>query len=320
MTAKVLVLGARGRLGLALVRAFAKNGWEVLAQVRPGKTLSEPGVKALALEPQDTVALAQAAHGASVVINALNPPYPRWAVEAEALMQSAIDMAQALDACLMFPGNVYNFGAAMPTVLDESTPMHPSTRKGAIRVRMEQRLNASALRTVIIRAGDYFGSGTGSWFDLAYVKDIHKGKLTLPGAVDVPTPWAYVPDFAQTFVAVAQRQLSDPAALSQHSTFCFPGYQVSGRDWANLLEPLAREQGWLVPGQPIKIAKFPWGLIKAFGWAVPMFREILEMRYLPSTPHVLDGRKLREFLGEIPQTPLPIALRAALRDLGKLKN
>ena len=32
----VLILGARGRLGLAATRAFAQAGWQVLAQVRPG--------------------------------------------------------------------------------------------------------------------------------------------------------------------------------------------------------------------------------------------------------------------------------------------
>ena len=31
----VLILGARGRLGLAAARAFAQAGWQVLAQVRP---------------------------------------------------------------------------------------------------------------------------------------------------------------------------------------------------------------------------------------------------------------------------------------------
>src|SRR3990167_9388075 len=32
----VLVLGGRGRFGLAAVQAFARDGWRVLAQMRPG--------------------------------------------------------------------------------------------------------------------------------------------------------------------------------------------------------------------------------------------------------------------------------------------
>lgn len=32
----VLVLGGRGRFGLAAVQAFARDGWRVLAQPRPG--------------------------------------------------------------------------------------------------------------------------------------------------------------------------------------------------------------------------------------------------------------------------------------------
>ena len=32
----VLILGARGRFGQAAARAFARAGWQVLGQVRPG--------------------------------------------------------------------------------------------------------------------------------------------------------------------------------------------------------------------------------------------------------------------------------------------
>ena len=78
----VLILGARGRLGLAAARAFAQAGWQVLAQVRPashgaaGTALPAiPGVWWMPVAVHETAALAAQAQGAQVVVHALNPAY-----------------------------------------------------------------------------------------------------------------------------------------------------------------------------------------------------------------------------------------------------
>ncbi len=317
MKPTVLILGARGRFGLAAARAFTQAGWKVLGQIRPGSSASLAGVQWLPIELTDQAGLIQAACGASVVVHALNPPYPQWAKEAPALMDAAIGVAQALGACLMFPGNVYNYGAAMPALLTEETPQQPTTRKGQIRVALEQRLLQSPVRSVVIRAGDFFGSGTGSWFDLALAKDITRGKMTYPGPMDVATPWAYLPDLAASFVAVAERLAQSPDALPLHSSFGFAGHQLTGADWAQLMQAVALEKGWLNSGQSLKIGAMPWWLFKALGFAVPLFRELAEMQYLLRTPHAIAGDKLAGIIGKQPVTPLPQALRAALADLGK---
>jgi hypothetical protein len=46
-----------------------------------------------------------------------------------------------------------------------------------------------------------------------------------------------------------------------------------------------------------------------------MWRELLAMRYLWERPHALDGASLRALIGDVPHTPLPQALRAALADM-----
>jgi hypothetical protein len=232
-------------------------------------------------------------------------------------MDAAIGVAQSLDATLMFPGNVYNFGAAMPALLSEVTAQLPTTRKGQIRVALEQRLLDGPVRSVVIRAGDFFGSGTGSWFDLALAKDIARGRMSYPGPMDVATPWAYLPDLAASFVAVAERLAKSPDALPRHSSFGFAGHQLTGADWAQLMQAVALEKGWLGAGQSLKIGAMPWWLFKALGFAVPLFRELAEMQYLMRTPHAISGAKLDGFIGKQSVTSLPQALRAALACLGK---
>ena len=312
-----LILGARGRFGLAAARAFSAAGWKVLGQIRPGASANLSGVQWLPIDLADGAALAQAARGATVVVHALNPPYPQWAKQVPVLMGAAIGLAKVLDATLMFPGNVYNYGASMPQHLNEDTPQRPSTRKGALRVAAEQRLVDSGVRSVVIRAGDYFGSGSGSWFDIALAKDITRGKMTYPGAMDIATSWAYLPDLARSFVAVADKLAQDPSALPRNASFCFAGHHLTGNDWAQLIQAVAQEKGWLAAGRSLKIGSMPWWLIKSLSFAVPMFRELSEMQYLWHTPYALSGDKLAALIGTLPVTPLPQALRAALADLGK---
>ncbi len=325
MQTTVLILGARGRFGLAAVRAFRDAGWRVLGQLRPGAEVpTEPGIEWLATDLHDTQALASAARGAAVLVHAINPPYPRWEREALPALDSAIELANSLDALLLLPGNVYNFGAAMPAVLREDTPQQAQTRKGRIRVAMEKRLRQASedgqLRSVVIRAGDFFGSGKGSWFDLAVTKNLHKGELSYPGAWDVPTAWTYLPDLAQTFERLARCALVEPGRFESFEMFHFKGYRLSGSDWLAVLEPLAREQGWLPSQATLKRGAMPWWLFKALGWAVPMFRELAEMQYLWHTPHALANDKLEALIGPEPHTPLARAAQSALADLGLLGN
>jgi nucleoside-diphosphate-sugar epimerase len=321
MKSTVLILGARGRLGLAAARAFRDAGWRVLGQVRPGApTPKEPGVDWLATDLADTGVLAAAAAGAELVLHAVNPPYPRWEQDALPALEHAIHLAISLKALLMLPGNVYNFGAGMPPVLREDTPQQAHTRKGRIRVAMEQRMRqASAggeLRSVVIRAGDFFGSGKGSWFDLALAKDLRKGKLSYPGAWDVPTAWAYLPDLAQTCERLARCALQQPDRFAAFEVFHFQGYSLTGSDWVNALQPLARQHGWVQPQASLQRGTMPWWLFKALGWAVPMFRELAEMQYLWHRPHALVNDKLSALIGPEPHTRLAQAARVALEELG----
>src|SRR6185437_5425327 len=131
-------------------------------------------------------------------------------------------------ATLLFPGSVWNYGSGMPPVLDEATPMQPTARKGAMRVEMEQRMREACdrgMRAIVVRAGDYFGAGRGSWLDLVIAKDLNRNRLTYPGPLDVIHPWAYVPDFANTLVKLAQVR----DRFAPYETFGFPGHAVTGR-------------------------------------------------------------------------------------------
>ena len=145
------------------------------------------------------------------MINATNSVYTRWATEAQALNRAAIEITQALGATLMFAGNVYNYGAEIPDVLRSDTQQHAETRKGRIRINIEEAIEGATklgMQGIVIRTGDFFGCNTDSCFEVAIAKDLPKGKLTCPGLLDLPHAWAKVPDLAQSLCAWPKRVLS----------------------------------------------------------------------------------------------------------------
>lgn len=317
MTSTVLILGARGRFGRAAAQAFCDAGWRVIRQCRPGVMAPpDPRVQWLNVDLQQTLALQAAAQGAAVVVNALNPPYTNraWRTQAPVLMDGAIRLSRALGATLMLPGNVYNFGEAMPALLHEATPQEATTVKGKVRVALEQQLLQADLRSVVIRAGDFFGAGRGSWFDQVIVKDIRKGKLVYPGATGKTTPWAYLPDLARCFVAVAEQR----SRLARFEVLHFAGHQLGAQDWQATLSPLACAQGWIKPAAQLALGRVPWSLMRIGAPVVPTWQALLEMRYLWQRHYALANERLLGLIGAEPHTPLPLAAHAALSELGLL--
>ena len=309
----VLILGAAGRFGGAAAMAFARVGWRVLAQVRPGRVLPDrahPAIEWLPLDLSQRNELLQAAAGAVVVVHALNPSRytdAAWRRQVPALAEHAMALAQRLGATLMVPGNVYGYGSQLPARLSEHTPAQPDHTKAHLRVALEQRLQDVAHqggpRAIVVRAGDFFGAGSGSWLDLVLAKHLHRGKLTLPGPLGVPHAWAYLPDLAQTFVRVAEQRHQLPAFATLH----FQGHTLTLDDWVAGLQAVAG---------PLRTQALPWPLLRVLGLVSPTLRSLCGMRYLWQRPHQLENTALRALIGTEPHTPWPDALQQALRDLG----
>jgi nucleoside-diphosphate-sugar epimerase len=309
----VLILGANGRFGGAAVLAFAQAGWRVQAQVRRAPAQPLPaGASAVAVPLADTATLAAQAADAQAVVYAVNPVYTRWDSELLPHFRRGMDLAERLGARLLLPGNVYNFGEQMPSMLRPDTPQRPTTPKGRQRQAMEaelaERATAGRLRASIVRAGDFYGAGSGNWFDLAIVKDLLRGKLVYPGPLDVTHAWAYLPDLARAFVAVTARP-DAPAFEDLH----FAGHACTGAELLAGIEAAAEALG-LHPAGGWQRGGMPWGLIRTVGTVYPLWRELARMRYLWQVPHALDGRALAQATGPLQSTPLPLALQAAVAE------
>ena len=283
MTKTVLILGAKGRFGRHAADAFAKAGWQVRRFDRK------------------TDRLPDAAKGADVIVNAWNPTYDRWASDVPALTKQVIAAARASGATVIIPGNVYVFGPNAPDRFAEDTPHLAANPLGRIRVEMESAYRAAGVRTINLRAGDFLDTeASGNWFDMVLAKTLAKGRLTTPGDPDTPRAWAFLPDMARAAVALAERL----ETLAIYEDVPFAGYTLSGREMADTISAtLGRDirpkhMNWL----PIHLARPFW----------PLAKGILEMRYIWSKPHHLDGAKFARLVPEFTPTPLDTALTQAL--------
>ncbi|HEY4344165.1 MAG TPA: SDR family NAD(P)-dependent oxidoreductase [Parvibaculum sp.] len=321
MTRTALIIGATGGIGSETALALGARGWRIRALNRnPARAARDTAhlgnvewVKGDAMNAADVL---NASKGIGLVVHAANPPgYKNWKGTALPMLENSIAAAKAAGVRLVFPGTVYNYGPETFPLVAETAPQQPRTRKGAIRVAMEQRLKQASEQGVpvlIVRAGDFFGPyAQNNWFGQGIVKP---GKpvrsVTYPGSHKVGHAWAFLPDLGETIARLVDRE----ADLAAFDTFHFGGHWFN--EGVEMAQATARVAG--VPKARIK--RLPWVAIILAAPFVETFREMLEMRYLWKKPLQLDNRKLVAFLGQEPHTPLDRALHVTLTGLGCLKS
>jgi nucleoside-diphosphate-sugar epimerase len=258
-----------------------------------------------------------AAQGCSVIVHAVNPPgYRRWAELVLPMVDNTIAAARALGATIVLPGTVYNYGPSAFPTLQEDSPQEPLTRKGAIRVEMENRLrqaSSQGCKVIVVRAGDFFGPKAGNnWFSQGLVKPgLPVKAISLPGAPGVGHQWSYLPDVARTMVELVQRR----ATLEPFAAFQMEGHwDADGTQMAAAIGRVVARHGGAQP----KVSAFPWWFTAVAAPFVPTLRELREMRYLWSTPLRMTNTKLQAALGREPHTPLDEAVEATLLGLGSM--
>ena len=309
------MLGATGGVGGETAAALRRHGWHVKALARdPAKGAAKQAadiewLQGDALERDKVV---EAAHGAALIVHAVNPAgYRNWGGLVLPMIDNSIAAARASNARILLPGTIYNYGPDAYPVLREDSPQHPLTRKGAIRAELERRLTDASrdnVRTIVVRAGDFFGPRPGNnWFSQALIKPGQPVRsITYPGVRGVGHAWAYLPDVAETLVLLAERERSLDAFAAYH----FEGHWDP--DGTAMTTAIAQALGR--PG--LKVKALPWTLFRFIAPFNETVHELLEMKPLWREPVRLDNRKLLALLGREPRTPLPIAVSATLHGIG----
>lgn len=304
-TGKVTILGLNGHIGQATAKAFVAAGWEVTGMGRTDKHHT-PGVRFVRGDSDSVEDMRRAIGESDVVMNALNMRYDLWFEgRMEAQMARVVEAMGVTGKTMLFPGNIYNF-ARSDRVMRPDTPQHPETVRGQLRVRVEQGLEAAAnrgdIQVLILRAGEFYGPGSSNdWFDLAMMTGVRKGVVRTMGYRGVPHAWAYLPDLARAFEALASLRSS----LKGFDRFHFAGHYVTPAEMQAALEAASPV--------PIKVRPFLMPLLVVGGWFDPILRETAKMRYIWKNPMELKDERLDELLGSGFATPFEVAVKATAR-------
>lgn len=289
MAQTALVLGASGGFGGQVALALQGAGWTVRRYQRGTD-------------------MGQAAKGADLIVNGLNPPaYHNWDKLIPEITASVLAAGKASGATLLVPGNVYPYGVE-PGPWGPDTPHRPVSRKGRIRAEMEaqyRKASTHGQRTILLRGGDFLlPEAPQMLMNRVILGKVAKGVVTSLGDPDALHAYAYLPDMASAAVAL----VALGERLPVYADIPFAGHAFTISDLAARISRLL--------ARPIRTKHFPTWLFTVTSPFWELARELREMLYLSSFPHALDPAPLRQWLPDWQDTPLDEVIARHLQALG----
>ena len=164
MTKRILVLGASGFIGRAVVSALAATSWaKPVAAVHRNKCVCDvPNIEFIHLDATDIAALQRAAAGVDGIVNCVAGSPDTIISAARAL--AALMGSSAPPARLVHLSSMAVYGRA-PGTVSESAPLRGDLNAyGAAKVTAEQ-LFAHSPTTIILRPGIVYGPHSPWWSD-----------------------------------------------------------------------------------------------------------------------------------------------------------
>lgn len=286
-----VVFGA-GQVGPLLATRLAEAGQAVRLVRRSAAAVDLPGVELRRADAADEAGARELTRGAAVVYHCMNPAYSTavWAEQLPRLQRSLVAAAGAAGARLVVLDNLYALGKPAGRKLSEATPMAPCSRKGEIRARLHESLQAAVargdVRAVTGRASDFYGPGGAmTQFGERFWRPALAGK-PVGGLVDpgVPHTYHFIPDVAAGLAALGL----DASAEGAFMLPCHPA-ESTGALVARFAEAL---------GRPIALSRIPPLLLKVLALGMPILKEVNEMAYQWAEPFEVDDARFRARFGD----------------------
>jgi nucleoside-diphosphate-sugar epimerase len=304
------LFGATGAVGKALAAKLARQGrpFRVVGRfeerLRRDFRLYEPLVEYCAADLSDSAAAARAAAGVATIFYTVGVPYPQFEQHPK-LTRVALDAAAAAGVRhYVHLSTVYPYGVPQQDFISESHPRNPTTFKGRMRKEQEDLVlaadNPQGMRTTLLRPPDFYGPDS----ELSYVRAIFDaavkgGTANVVGPIDTPHEFIFVPDLAETLVALSEKE----EAYGKAWNVAGPGL-ITTRQFAELVFGAVHQKPRLrVAGRFI---------LRVLGIFNPFLREVVEMHYLWTTPVKLDDARLRQLLPNLHKTPYAEGIRLTI--------
>lgn len=289
---KALVIGASGGMGYSIVKELSARGIAVIAFARTKAKLEKlftgmPNVTIYAGDLFRQEDLQEAAKDVDVVFQAANLPYQEWESKLVSLMTNILAVSKKLAVV----DNIYAYGRSSGEKVREDFTKNPHTKKGRIRLEVENLIKKSGVPTVIAHFPDFYGpnaENTILQYTLANV--VENKKAMYVGDQKIGREFIYTPDGAKAIINLALEE----KAYGQN--WNIPGFGVvTGEELITMIRDITRyDKG---------VSTVSKNMIRFLGLFNSGMREVVEMFYLNEEPVILNGEKYEKLIGELPRTP-----------------
>ena len=294
------VIFGTGPVGCWIARVLCEMGMQVRAVNRSGKRpkLMPDEVELVVANLMDAKEAHNAAKGASVIYQALNPPYHLWHKYFPTLQANTLEAAKRIDARYVSIDNLYMYDTSK--VITENSLIAPRSKKGQLRAQMAQEVmdahKRGDVQATILRSSDYYGPGVinAAMGGMVFGNLIANKKAQIMGDDNVLHSWAYIEDVAKSAVILGTRD----DVLGQ--TWITP------HDKALTQKEMITLTSKLLDSKP-DIQKISPILIRVIGLFVPAVRASIEMLYEFTEPFIVDSRKIEKKL-KIEPTPIKLGI------------
>ena len=284
------VVVGKGPVGTTTADALVARGHQVRVLSRSGGRATD-AVEHRQVDATDVDALTTAARGAAALYNAVNPAYHRWSTDWPPVADALLGAAERTGAVLVTMGNLYAYGRPTGPMTPHS-PLAATDTKGLVRLRMwEQALaahEAGRIRMTEARAADFVGPQAPADHShlVRLLPTLRKGgRAWVVGDPDVPRSWAYLPDVAETLATLGADERAWGRAWHVPST--------EPRSQRQALVDLAAAMKAPAP----KVSSLPWPVLSVIGLAVPLMREVVDVRHQFDQPFVIDATETTATFG-----------------------
>jgi nucleoside-diphosphate-sugar epimerase len=304
------IFGAAGAVGKSLAAELAKKGQSFRVVGRSEQRLRrdfqpyDPLVDYCAADLSDPTAAARASVGVDSIFYTVGVPYPQFEQHPKLTHFALAAAATAGVRHYFHLSTVYPYGVPQHEFVNESHPRNPTAFKGRMRKEQEDLVlaadNSAGMRTIVLRPPDFYGADS----ELSFVRPIFDaalkgGTANVIGPIDTPHEFTYVPDLAETMLALAEKE----EAYGQAWNVAGPGL-LTTRQFA--------EQVFAAVNKKPRLRVANKFLLRVLGLFNPVLREVVEMHYLWTTPVKLDDTRLRHLLPNLHKTPYAEGIRATI--------
>jgi nucleoside-diphosphate-sugar epimerase len=302
---KALVLGASGGMGYSIVKELSSRGIKVIAFARTREKLEKLfGDDAnITIYTGDIFRLEDldgAANGVDIIFQSCNIPYLEWKEKLTIMMSNILQIAEKHSTKVAIVDNIYAYGRSAVKKVSETTVKNPHTKKGNIRLHVENLVKESKVPALIAHFPDFYGpNAENTILNYTLLNVVKDKKSSYVGNQSIAREFIYTPDGAKAIVSLSLLE----QAYGQD--WNIPGYGViSGAEMVKTIREIT--------GYKKGVATVSKNMIRFIGLFNRQMREVLEMFYLNEEPVVLNGEKYEQLIGPVPRTSYREGLRQTI--------